>query len=406
MGFNRSDINTNALKVTQRLSEGGFTAYLVGGCVRDLLLDRQPKDFDVATNATPQQVHRLFRNSRIIGRRFQIVHVRFGREIIEVSTFRAQHDQNQSSEAGHILNDNVFGSFEDDAVRRDFTINALYYCPGKDQVLDPTGLGLNDLQKKRLVLIGDPATRFREDPVRMLRAIRFKAKLDFSISQKLERTIQSKAALMAEIPPARLFEEVLKLLMAGRAKKTYQALKHYQLIETLFPNVADAGPNQTLIELALESTDRRIENGQPVTPAFLFAALLWDPVAQRHNQLIENDGLSRADGWVVAGDQIVAQQQSTLSIPRRFSGPAKDIWCLQDRFEARQGKRPFRMLAHKRFRAAYDFLLLRRDSGEPLGALCDWWTEFQTADDVQKQTMIDSARPNRKRKPKRKPKAK
>ncbi len=400
--FNRSDLNKNALKVTQRLSEGGFTAYLVGGCVRDLLLGRQPKDFDVATNATPQQVNRLFRNSRIIGRRFQIVHVRFGREIIEVSTFRAQHDQKQSSEAGHVLNDNVFGSFEDDAVRRDFTINALYYCPTKDQVLDPTSLGLDDLQKKRLVLIGDPETRFREDPVRMLRAIRFKAKLDFSISQKLERTIQENASLMAEIPPARLFEEVLKLLMAGAAKKTYQALKHYQLIETLFPKVADAGINQNLIERALESTDRRIANGQPVTPAFLFAALLWDPVAQLHTKLTNIDGLSRADGWAAAGDQIVAQQQSTLSIPRRFSGPAKDIWCLQDRFEARQGKRPFRLLAHKRFRAAYDFLLLRRDSGEPLEALCDWWTEFQTADEVEQKSMIQATRPNRKRKPRRK----
>ncbi|MEJ6671740.1 MAG: poly(A) polymerase [Candidatus Azotimanducaceae bacterium] len=388
----RSEISLEALKVVLRLTEQGFTAYLVGGCVRDLLLGLKPKDFDVATNATPEQVHKVFRNSRIIGRRFQIVHVRFGREIIEVSTFRAQHNQQKSSDAGHVLDDNVFGSFESDAFRRDFTVNALYYCATDERVLDPTGQGLADLAGKQLRLIGDPATRFKEDPVRMLRAIRFKSKLKFALAPILEQEIIDLAHLLGEIPPARLFEEVLKLFMAGFAQSTYLGLSQYQISCILFPTMAEEGQAETLIQLALKSTDDRIAIGSPVTPAFIFAALLWAPFQMLKTAFIDKDDYSKSDAAAVAADQVFHQQQAVISIPKRFSIPAREIWLLQDRLEARRGKKPLRLLANKRFRAAYDFLLLRRDSGENVGGLCDWWTEFQTADEDRQQAMTRGSR--------------
>jgi poly(A) polymerase len=394
----RSEISLEALKVVLRLTEQGFTAYLVGGCVRDLLLGLKPKDFDVATNATPQQVHKVFRNSRIIGRRFQIVHVRFGREIIEVSTFRAQHNQQKSNDAGHVLDDNVFGSFESDAFRRDFTVNALYYCATDERVLDPTDQGLNDLASKQLRLIGDPATRFKEDPVRMLRAVRFKSKLKFDLAPILEQKIIDLAHLLGEIPPARLFEETLKLFMAGFAQSTYLALCQYQISVILFPTMAEEGQAEALIQLALKSTDDRIAIGSPVTPAFIFAALLWAPFENLKKALIEKDDYSRNDAAAVAADQVFHQQQAVISIPKRFSIPAREIWLLQDRLEARRGKKPLRLIANKRFRAAYDFLLLRRDSGENISALCDWWTEFQTADEDRQQIMTRGSRTQKSKK--------
>jgi len=397
--LNLQDISIAALKVVKRLSEDGFEAYLVGGCVRDLLLGKKPKDFDVATNATPQEIHKLFRNSRIIGRRFQIVHVRFGREVIEVATFRGQHNPKESSDAGHILRDNVFGSFKEDSFRRDFTVNALYYDASSETVLDPTGLGLPDLEAGRLQLIGDPAQRFKEDPVRMLRAVRFMVKLDFLISPALAADIKNSADLLGQIPPARLFEETLKLFMNGQALATYEALKAYHLMSRLFPTLATEAEPARLISAALASTDARVKQGKPVTPAFLFAAFLWQSFITHRNRLTESKAHAPADAAHGAAELAFFGQQSIVSIPKRFSIPAREIWLLQDRLHQRRGKRPFKLLDNKRFRAAYDFLLLRRDSGEAIDAVCDWWTVFQSAD-PDTQISMTQAGPKKKRKPK------
>jgi poly(A) polymerase len=401
--LDQSDISLAALKVVRRLSEEGFDAYLVGGCVRDLLLNQKPKDFDVATNATPQEVHRLFRNSRIIGRRFQIAHVRFGREIIEVATFRGQHDPNQSSESGHVLRDNVFGSFEEDGLRRDFTVNALYYDAISDTILDPTGKGLADLQAKKLNLIGDPEIRFQEDPVRMLRAVRFMAKLNFSVSADLQKQIRTSAHLLGEIPPARLFEETLKLFMNGHALSTFEGLKTHHLMPLLFPTLASEGQNAQLVAEALASTDARIAQDMPVTPAFLFAAFLWEGFSQHKDRLIKVEGKTPIDASHMAADMVFLAQQSIVAIPKRFSIPAREIWLLQDRLNQQVGKRPYKLLTHKRFRAAYDFLLLRHESGVPLASTCDWWTTFQSADPETQQQMTTPKR--RKKRKKKTPKA-
>ncbi len=392
----RQHFSDAALKVLYRLHNAGHEAFLVGGCIRDSLLGRMPKDFDVATDATPEQVRELFRNSRIIGRRFRIVHVRFGREVIEVTTFRGKPSDDhgdhiaQQSDDGMLLRDNVWGNIEEDAIRRDFTINALYYNIADFSIHDFAG-GVQDIEDRTLRLIGDPATRYREDPVRMLRAVRFAAKLDFDIAPDTEAPIAELASLLLQVPPARLFDEVLKLFMSGHGVETFRLLRDYGLFAMLFPEADEAMEAlpwaETVIERALASTDRRIQEERPVTPAFLFAALLWGPVQQRQ-QALEADGMPPIPALQAASQQVISRQLQHVSIPKRFSLPMRDIWDLQQRLTLRRGKRAFQTREHPRFRAAYDFLLVREAAGELEPGLGDWWTAFQDADEHEQRRLL------------------
>lgn len=365
-----------------RLKKSGYQAHLVGGGVRDLLLGREPKDFDVATDATPEQIKAAFGNARIIGRRFRLVHVRFGREVIEVATFRSlQFQQEKHSEEGMVLRDNEFGSIEEDALRRDFTVNALYYNIADFSVIDYSD-GIADLEAGLLRLLGDPETRYREDPVRMLRAARFAAKLGFNIEAETEEPIAHLAHLLSDVPSARLYEEVLKLFISGYAVSAFEKLRHYDLFAQLFPQTEEALAYEdhefplVLVLKGLENTDKRLAQDKPVTPAFLFAVLLWEPLRRIAHEL-EAEGLPVYQALQQAGDKVVAEQVRCVAIPRRFSTPMREIWTLQARFLNTKGKRPHRLLAHPRFRAAYDFLLLRAESGEADPELAVWWTGFQ-----------------------------
>ncbi|NWO08020.1 MAG: polynucleotide adenylyltransferase PcnB [Alteromonadaceae bacterium] len=411
----RSMISEAAKKVLHRLNKAGYEAYLVGGGVRDILLGGQPKDFDIATNATPEEVHELFRNSRLIGRRFRIVHVVFGREVIEVTTFRGNardveedvsDNQHKTSEHGLLLRDNVYGSQEEDALRRDFTINALYYCIRDFTVIDYAN-GVEDLHQRQIRLIGDPETRYREDPVRMLRAIRFAAKLGFDIEPETEAPIRELAAMLTLIPPARLFDEVLKLLSAGHGEATYKLLREYNLLAPLFPETEAAlaaGESDELILQALRNTDARIARGKSVTPYFMFAAMLW-PALQAEWRRRQDNGDPVQPALHGAISQVIGQQVHSTAIPKRFSGPMKEIWELQMRLPRRQGKRAFAIMGHPRFRAAYDFLLVRESAGEIEPGLGQWWTDFQNTDEPGQQKMISqlgTSGPRKKRK-KRKP---
>ncbi len=382
--MSRSAISPNALKVLYRLKSAGYQAHLVGGGVRDLLLGREPKDFDVATDASPEQVREVFRNCRLVGRRFRLAHVQFGREIIEVATFRAGQDQTEEqhqTDEGRVLRDNIYGTIEEDALRRDFSINALYYNIADFSIIDYAG-GVEDLNQGVLRLLGDPETRYREDPVRMLRAIRFAAKLGFRIAEDTESPIAELSSLLADVPPARLFEETLKLFLAGTAAGTFEKLRHYGLFGQLFPDTEhslerlDHEFPLTLVLKGLENTDNRIREDKPVTPAFLFAVLLWEPVRQRAEAL-QADDVPMFQAIQRAGGEIVSRQVARVAIPRRFSTPMQEIWTLQTRFNQTRGKRPTRLLAHPRFRAAYDFLLLRASAGEADPELAAWWTDFQ-----------------------------
>jgi poly(A) polymerase len=367
-----------------RLKDAGFQAHLVGGGVRDLLLGREPKDFDVATDATPEQVKEVFRNCRLIGRRFRLAHVHFGREVIEVATFRAAHTEahaDHQTDAGMLLRDNVYGSIEDDALRRDFTVNALYYNINDFSLIDYAN-GKADLEAGVLRLMGDPETRYREDPVRMLRAVRFVSKLGFVIEPQTEEPIWRLGDLLQEIPAARLFEEVLKLFLSGTAANAFEKLRHYNLFGQLFPDTETALSEQeqefphTLVLQGLLNTDERLRADKPVTPAFLFGVLLWEPVRQRALAL-QGEGMAPHPALQQAADQVLERQLQTVALPRRFSTPMREIWSLQSRFEQTRGKRPQRLAAHPRFRAAYDFLLLRANAGEADMALAEWWRKFQ-----------------------------
>ncbi|MCK2185550.1 polynucleotide adenylyltransferase PcnB [Halomonas getboli] len=392
----RQHFSDAALKVLYRLHNAGHEAFLVGGCIRDSLLGRMPKDFDVATDATPEQVRELFRNSRIVGRRFRIVHVRFGREVIEVTTFRGKPSDDhadhiaQQSDDGMLLRDNVWGNIEEDAIRRDFTINALYYNIADFSIHDFAG-GVRDIEDRILRLIGDPATRYREDPVRMLRAVRFAAKLDFDIDPATEAPIVELAELLLQVPPARLFDEVLKLFMSGHGVETFHLLRDYGLFAMLFPEADEAMEElpwaEAVIERALTSTDRRVRDERPVTPAFLFAALLWGPVQLRQRAL-EDDGMPPIPALQAASQQVISRQLQHVSIPKRFSLPMRDIWDLQQRLPLRRGKRVFQTREHPRFRAAYDFLLVREAAGEMEPGLGDWWTAFQDADEHEQRRLL------------------
>ena len=417
----RRFISDNALKVLTKLRAGNFDAYLVGGCVRDILLGSKPKDFDVATSATPEEVRGLFKNAHIIGRRFKIVHIRFGREIIEVTTFRADHVPNIQKEGQHsrknlkdsvsahsssgmILRDNVYGNIDEDAARRDFTINALYYTLDQFRILDFCD-GLKDLDEGLVRIIGDPESRYREDPVRMLRALRFAAKLNFEIEPATLKPIDELAHLLESISPARLFDETIKLLTGGNAVATFELIRNCEVGHYLFPPTLNALAQcdveaARLLDLALENTDKRLAEEKSVTPAFLFAALLWPVLQHRLNvkkAALDNDYQAFQ---IVANDVLVKQLQYT-AIPKRFSLVTKDIWEMQLRLTRKNRRSVENVFAHPKFRAAYDFLLLREESGEDLDGLGQWWTDYQVADDEQRAAMVNSAPAGKNSKPRR-----
>lgn len=414
-GISRKNIDESALKVLYRLHKAGYEAYLVGGAVRDLLLGRHPKDFDVATNATPEQVQALFRNCRLIGRRFRLAHIHFGRHIIEVATFRGHHGQSKSGhqdDSGRIIRDNVYGDIHDDVWRRDFTVNALYYNIADFTVVDFVG-GFEDVQQGRLRLIGDPEDRYREDPVRMLRVIRFAAKLGFTIDESCRQFIYDQGSLLIDIPAARLYEEALKLFHSGHAVESFKELREYRLLEKLFPEAEDAleGNEVALmfLQLAMKSTDDRIRQGLPVTPAFLFAALLWAPLQNRTEKRL-GSGEPYTLALQTAASSLISAQVRHVSIPRRFTMVMRDIWSLQSRFKNRTGKRVQSVFSHPKFRAGYDFLCLRARAGEDVADDCQWWTEFQehtpheALDSVHQKTTTKKHRRPRKRRRNKKPK--
>lgn len=425
--ISRSAISEHALKVLYRLNNSGFDAYLVGGCVRDLLLGVEPKDFDVVTNASPDQIKGLFRNCRLIGRRFRLAHIVFGREVIEVATFRGHHpdsDAETSSDNksiskqnkdGLLLRDNVYGTIEEDAERRDFTINAMYYSIADFCIYDFAN-GVTDLEAGVIRLIGDPETRYREDPVRMLRAVRFATKLSLRIDDEARDPIPKLAHLLDNIPPARLFEEFLKLFMNGKAEANFTGLQDLGLFAYFFPQIKVALKNddsyeyRMLHQLCLD-TDYRLNRGKGVTPAYLFAAILWYPVVARAEQLMVEGGLIEYDAYQVAAADVFGKQSRSISVPKRFSLPARDIWTLQLRLRQTQPRRAERLLSHPKFRAGYDFLLLRaKIEGHPdLKELAEFWTEFQkgkeTGHGARSSSGDDDApkRPRRRRRPRNKP---
>ncbi|MGH8232847.1 MAG: polynucleotide adenylyltransferase PcnB [Rhodanobacteraceae bacterium] len=383
--LSRNQISRGALRVLYGLKDAGFRACLVGGAVRDLLLGRQPKDFDIATSATPEEVRKLFRNCRLIGRRFRLAHVIFGPEIVEVATFRGTGDGDGNGDLhvvdGRILRDNVWGTIEEDALRRDFRVNALYYDIADFSVLDFVG-GIEDLERKHLRLIGDAATRYREDPVRMLRAARLAAKLGFTIDPEAAAPFDELGRLLADAPPARLFDECQKMFLAGYGLASFRTLVQYGLMKQLFPGTAralahdDAGALRAMIERGLAGTDARVADRRPVTPAFLFAILLWGEVATLAVKL-QTEGTVRSLAWQRAAHRVMAEQGKRVAIPRRFGYAIEEIWALQPRFAERTRKRVFRLLAHPRFRAAYDFLLMRADESDALRESGEWWTRAQ-----------------------------
>ena len=401
----RKHISTNALKVLYRLNKGGYEAYLVGGGVRDIILGLEPKDFDIATNATPEQIKDLFRNCRLIGRRFRLAHIVFGRDVIEVATFRGHHDNNQDkaknnlktskqSEHGMLLRDNIYGSIEEDAERRDFSINALYYSVTDFKVYDFAN-GVEDIHDRTIRLIGDPETRYREDPVRMLRAIRFATKLDMNISEETQAPIAELAPLLENIPAARMFEEFNKLFLSGKARENFDMLRDYGLFKYFFP-VVDQSLEQEddiylseFIRLAMKNTDLRINNNQRVTPAFLLAAMLWYPLQARIQRLNAASQLTPQDAFFAAYNELISEQQRSISIPKRFQLVMKDIWILQDKLARRDGKRAYKSFEHPKFRAGYDFLLLRGEiEGGAAQELAKWWTDFQSVPPETQQQMI------------------
>jgi len=386
----KEQLGNAARTVIRRLQEEGFRAFVVGGAVRDLLLRIPPKDFDIATDATPEQVKPLFRRAFIIGRRFRLVHVHVGGEVLEVSTFRAaQTGDDATDEHGRLLSDNVYGSQAEDAARRDFTINALYFDPETESIWDYVG-GMPDIRARRLKLIGPPVTRYREDPVRMLRAVRLAAKLGLAIERRTEEPITRLAPLMQNVPPARLFDEMQKLLLSGHAVETVRSLRAHGLSRGLLPLldvILEQPLGQKFVDCALEGTDARVRDDKGVSPAFLFAALLWHEVLGTWKAAQER-GERALPALFDAMDHVLSAQAERIAIPRRFEATIKEIWSLQPRFEQRAGARPARLLEQPRFRAAYDFLLLRGESGEVPRALVDWWTRFQTATDEERQAML------------------
>ncbi|NOQ64201.1 MAG: polynucleotide adenylyltransferase PcnB [Methyloprofundus sp.] len=414
--ISRQQISKHALKVLYRLKSEGYEAYLVGGCVRDLLLGREPKDFDVSTNATPEQVKQAFRNCRIIGKRFRLAHVFFGREIIEVATFRGSGEQGKGQrkidQEGRLLHDNHYGTIDEDVIRRDFTVNALYYNIRDFSIVDYVG-GMDDHRASMIRLIGDPETRYREDPVRMIRLVRFAVKLSFKINPACEQPIFELAELLANIPAARLHDEALKLFLSGYAVETFEMLRHYGLFQYLYPSAeqslsseADHFP-KLFIAKALENTDKRIGEGKSIAPYFLISTFLWDAVK---TQTDENTAAGLPDSIAMqqAASLVISAQVKHTSFPKHIGVAMREVWSLQSRFSSRNGARAFRLLGHPRFRAAYDFMVLRSETGGEDPELAAWWTRFQEVSESEKQEMVTGLNRThpRKRRRRRKPKAK
>jgi poly(A) polymerase len=393
-GIDPKLVSPNAIRVTQTLQEAGFQAFVVGGAVRDLLLGVKPKDFDIATDATPDQVKRLFRRAFIIGRRFQIVHVMFGQELLEVTTFRGNGSNNApKDEHGRVLRDNNFGPQHEDAARRDFTINAMYYDPATESVLDYHG-GIGDIRDKTLRIIGQPEARYREDPVRMLRVVRFAAKLQFGIEPATRAPIPVMAPLIDNVPAARVFDEMLKLLMSGHALACLNQLRSAGLHHGLLPLldvVLEQPIGMKFVTLALESTDGRVKAGKGVSPGFLFASLLWHQVLEKWNAY-RAAGEAPIPALHLAADDVLDAQTENLALQRRIATDMRDIWAMQPRFERRTGKAPHKMLENPRFRAGFDFLLLRCESGELDKEIGDWWNAFYEGDNGERERLLTASR--------------
>jgi poly(A) polymerase len=409
-GVGRAAISSCALRTTQTLQRHDFAAFVVGGAVRDLLLGRKPKDFDIATDATPEEVREHFRRSRVIGRRFRLVHVMCGPEMVEVATFRGvstaeEAEEQVSDEHGRILRDNVFGTQEQDATRRDFTINALFYDPSSQEIWDYHG-GVPDLMKRRLRMIGDPEKRYREDPIRMLRAVRLAASRGLEIDAATRRPIRRLAGLLAHVPPSRLLDEMLKLLLSGHAAQGVAQLRKEGLHHGVLPLLDAAmgrAAGERFVMAALRSTDERVLAEKPVSPGFLFAALLW-PEVQAEWKVLEEKGGPPIPALYQAMDHVMRAQAGKLAIPHRYGADMREIWAMQPRFTQRAGKRPYRLLEHPRFRAGYDFLRLRCESGELEPALGDWWERFQRAGEAERAQMLTGdAGPRRRRRRRRGP---
>ncbi|MGI9236371.1 MAG: polynucleotide adenylyltransferase PcnB [Woeseiaceae bacterium] len=401
----RKEFSKSALKVLYRLDKAGYQAFLVGGCVRDAMLELHPKDFDVATNATPEEVRALFGNCRLIGRRFRLAHVRFGREIIEVATFRAaaNHDDDDAEhdQEGRILRDNVYGTVDEDVWRRDFTCNALYYNIADFAIWDYAG-GVEDIARRELVLIGDPEQRLREDPVRMLRAVRFAAKLEFSIHPAVVEAMHHHARLLSNVPAARLFDEFLKLFQAGHAERTFDLLREHELFAEMFPATEQALVEDEdfmrFVRAALQNTDRRVRDGKSVTPMFLLGVFFWLPVQTLAEIRRAEEKMTEAQSLSLASYDIVAQQQRRISIPRRFTVPMREMLALQPRFQQMRGRRGIKLLEHRRFRAAYDFMLLRAETGQVDPVVARFWTETQSQSAEKRAESFQlNVRPEKKR---------
>ena len=408
--ISRRQISENALKVLYRLHKSGFQAYLVGGGVRDILLGLKPKDFDVVTNAKPEEIKRLFRNCRLVGRRFRLAHIVFGRDVIEVATFRGHHDTqksgniSKSNAEGRLLRDNVYGTIDEDAERRDFTVNALYYDIS-DYSIRGYGGGLQDLNNGVIRMIGDPETRYREDPVRMIRAVRFATKLNMSIDKHTAKPIRALAPLLQDIPAARMFEEVLKMFFSGKAVENYDLMQKFGLFEPLFPQITKAMQEEhddnlkRMVLQTLTNTDARIRQEKSVTPAFFYAAMLWYPLQQKAQDIVLESGLPLYDAFVTAMADVIEEQCRTIGIPRRFSTVTKDIWQLQLRLEKSQGMRAFKLVDHPKFCAAYDLLQIRGSiENDKVTAVANWWKSFVNADEEER---LHIARKANKNQPKR-----
>jgi poly(A) polymerase len=411
----RDEISQSALKVLYRLHKSGYQSFLVGGCVRDAMLGLHPKDFDVATNATPEQVRALFHNCRLIGRRFRLAHVRFGKEIIEVATFRAaanhSDDDHAHDEEGRIVRDNVYGMIEEDVWRRDFTCNALYYNIADFSIWDYTG-GFEDVRERRLVLIGDADNRMREDPVRMLRAVRFAAKLGFTMDATVVAAIKQDLPLLANVPAARLFDEFLKLFQAGFAETTFGLLRHHGLFGQMFPATEqELEEDPSFLEFvvaALRNTDRRVKAGHSVTPMFMLGVFLWAPIKRLAAVRRTEEKMSESQSLSLAAYELSAQQQRRIAIPRRFTVPMREMLALQPRFAQTRGKRGMKLLEHRRFRAAYDFMLLLADVGQYDKETAEFWTRVQNqsaeqrTESFQVRTGSQGRSRRRRRRPRRK----
>ncbi|HCT99157.1 MAG TPA: polynucleotide adenylyltransferase PcnB [Methylococcaceae bacterium] len=406
----RQQVNENALKVLYRLRREGFDSYLVGGCVRDLLLGREPKDFDVVTNAEPEQIARIFSNCRLIGKRFRLAHVCYGRDIIEVATFRkaARDEKTQAprlNKDGRLLHDNVYGTIDEDVWRRDFTINALYYNIRDFSIVDYVG-GMEDHKAGLIRLIGDAGERFREDPVRMLRAVRFAVKLGFRLHHDCEEAIAPHAHLLAGIPPARLYDEISKLFLTGYGVQTFELLRQHGLFAVLFPATEKSLQSETsdfpkmMVINALENSDQRIADNKPVTLYFLFAALLWDPMLRRAKDKMVK-GLPESNAYYEAASEVLTQQVRRIAIPRHLTLAIREVWNLQPKFHLRTGAKPSRLMAHPRFRAAYDFLVLRAQSGDVPADVAQWWEAYQHENEPNQRKMTQPPVQEKTGKPKR-----